>query len=426
MRVRFRVTSSKSWCWWSPGGALECLLDWGFVEGSSQFSAYGVMGYATHTLLLMTGIALVGNAGGLRGKIETLLVVCLSATLVILAVRGLVDLLVYHGLDLDLKWLDWVLRATFAAWVAAAVLHSARRFEYVGWRKLVLPGLAFIIVVSGVGYALPDAYMWYPTYDESDEQYTRPPDIESVYYAQPALLDRALDDIAVGRPGVPEVYFVGYASYANQEVFRREILYVQDLMERRYRAADRSVILLNHRDTLTDVPLANRPNLEHVLSAVGARMNLEEDAVLLFLTSHGSRDGNLSAELWPVEPNDLSADELRAALDASGIRWRILIVSACYSGTFIRALEDDHTLVLTAARKDRNSFGCSSDRELTYFGEHFFEAELSPGVGLLEAFDAARATLAERETREGHLPSEPQISLGDRMEEKLPELDILR
>ena len=362
----------------------------------------------------------------MRGRIEHLLVVCLSAILAILAASGLVDLIVYRALELDLEWLDQILWAGFGGWSVVVVLHAARLLDSAGWRRLVSPGLAFAAIVYGAGYAIPGSGMWYPVYDEGDNEDPEPIDVETAYYAQPALLRRALADITPGQPGVPEVYFVGFASYAHQEVFRREIDFVHELMARRYDAADRSLILLNHPDTLNEIPLANRPNLERALSEIGARMNLDEDALLLFLTSHGSRNGRLSARLWPLNPNDLSADQLRDALDASGIRWRILIVSACYSGTFIEALQDDHTLVLTAAREDRNSFGCSNDRELTYFGEHFFAAELARGVSLLEAFEAAQSSLRERETREGHLASEPQISLGSRMQEKLAEIDVPR
>ena len=152
----------------------------------------------------------------------------------------------------------------------------------------------------------------------------------------------------------------------------------------------------------------------------------EEDVLFLYLTSHGSRSASLASDFWPVRPNPIDAKGLRAALDASGIKWRIVVVSACFSGTFIEALKDEHTLIITAARPDRTSFGCSNDRDLTYFAEHFFQDEVAQGASLLDGFDAAVETLTRRESAEGFEPSEPQRFVGEMVRTKLAELEALR
>ena len=63
-------------------------------------------------------------------------------------------------------------------------------------------------------------------------------------------------------------------------------------------------------------------------------------------------------------------------LDDAGIRNRVIVVSSCYSGTFVDALRDDDTLVMTASAKDRNSFGCSNEADFTYFGKAYFDEAL--------------------------------------------------
>ncbi|HEV7392919.1 MAG TPA: C13 family peptidase [Burkholderiales bacterium] len=65
--------------------------------------------------------------------------------------------------------------------------------------------------------------------------------------------------------------------------------------------------------------------------------------------------------LWT---SGLSASELGKLLKESGIRHKVVVISACYSGGFIDAVRSDHTLVITAARHDRTSFGCSDENEL--------------------------------------------------------------
>ena len=73
---------------------------------------------------------------------------------------------------------------------------------------------------------------------------------------------------------------------------------------------------------------------------------------------------------------DLTGEALADALRASGIKWRVIVISACHSGAFIESLKDPYTMVITAAAPDRTSFGCSDDRDLTYFGEAFFRDSL--------------------------------------------------
>ena len=96
-------------------------------------------------------------------------------------------------------------------------------------------------------------------------------------------------------------------------------------------------------------------------------------------------------------------------LRESGIKWRVLVVSACYSGTFAEPLADDSSIVITAAADNRKSFGCDDKRQLTYFGEAFYR----------DAFDRlpccrrlSRRRVTEGEERPGITPSLPQAHFG--------------
>jgi len=103
---------------------------------------------------------------------------------------------------------------------------------------------------------------------------------------------------------------------------------------------------------------------------------------------------------------------LKTMLDASGARYRVVIVSACYSGVFARALADPRTLVITAASADRSSFGCQDGAAWTYFGDAFYNQALRRQASLEDAFAEAKRLVTERERREGFEPSNPQIAGG--------------
>ena len=110
-------------------------------------------------------------------------------------------------------------------------------------------------------------------------------------------------------------------------------------------------------------------------------------------------------------------------MDKSGIRWRVIVISACYSGSFIPALQSPETLIITASAADKTSFGCNNEADYTYFGRAFFDLAMREQSSMKTAFDQANQTVTKWETSQGFEPSEPQWSIGRNMELMLPQLE---
>jgi hypothetical protein len=234
-------------------------------------------------------------------------------------------------------------------------------------------------------------------------------------------LETSLAALAPQRPGQPDLYVVGVGGDSTEDVFRNEVRYLETLMATRFGAKDRIVGLINHEESLFAAPrpLATLSNLRAALAGVAARMDPEQDLLLLYLTMHGTRDHMLHVQFAPHFQEFITPDELREALDDAGIRNRIVVVSACFAGGFVPELRDPHTLVLTAARKDRTSFGCGTSSEATYFGRAWMIEGLNTGTDMIAAFQAARTRIAEREREEGYPTSFPQIHIGAKIEAPL-------
>jgi hypothetical protein len=152
-------------------------------------------------------------------------------------------------------------------------------------------------------------------------------------------------------------------------------------------------------------------------------MNIDQDVLFLSISSHGAEDPAVIVSNSELPLNDLTDEDLAGALRESGIKWRVIIISACYAGGFIDALRDPQTIVIAAAAADRTSFGCSNDRDLTYFGEAFYRDALPTAHSLREAFDTAKAAIAVREAQERVTPSKPQAYFGAKMEAKLASIN---
>jgi hypothetical protein len=235
---------------------------------------------------------------------------------------------------------------------------------------------------------------------------------------QPALIDTEVARIAEKSSPVAQVYFLGFAGFGDDRVFADEIALAEERVAVRYGSDGRSLRLVNdHRDAERH-PLATVASLRYSLDALGRVMD-DDDVLFLALSSHGSDDGTIVISNPGMHSDSLSAAELAAALDHAGIRWRVIVISACYAGSFIPSLADDHTIVVTAAAKDRTSFGCSDDRHLTYFGEGFYRDALPAATSLRVAFEITQHEIRRREKQEHVRPSHPQAFFGAKIEQKL-------
>lgn len=246
---------------------------------------------------------------------------------------------------------------------------------------------------------------------------------EAAFYAQPDILRRSLAAMRPGRRGIEEMYFVGVAGYAAEDVFRDELRVVKRLFDRRFDTLGRSVSLINNPRTTLQSPIASVTSLQRTLIRVGRLMNRDEDILFLYLTSHGSDDHRFALEFWPLRLRDLEPAALRAMLDSAGIRWRVVVVSACYAGGFIEPLKDDRTLVITAADAHHTSFGCGAKSDFTYFGKAYFDQALRATYSFTAAFDAARLSIEAREQAEGRTRSNPQMYVGPEMARKLAAME---
>ena len=287
-------------------------------------------------------------------------------------------------------------------------------------RAAACAGLLFIAGFAWVTDALdtiPD--VWNPAESRTARQDDAPADSEALLFGQAGLIDQSLAAMGHGTSASPRAFFLGFAGVGDQKVFAQEIGLASRVLGERYAVDGRSLSLINDERDLQRGPLATLSGLKYALRGLGARMNLDRDVLFLSISSHGAEDPAIAVSNSQLPLNDLSDEDLADALRESGIKWRVIVISACYAGGFIDSLRDPQTIVITAAAADRTSFGCSNDRDLTYFGEAFYRDALPTARTLREAFDTAKAAIAARERRERITPSNPQAYFGAEMEAKL-------
>ena len=242
------------------------------------------------------------------------------------------------------------------------------------------------------------------------------PASEAVLAAQDFMMDRALDSLEEQRPGVTDLYFVGFAPDARRPGFLADVDAAQRAMDERWNTYGRSIVLVNNPQTVAERPFASITHLRKVLLEIGEVIDADDDIVMIYLAGSSGPEHTLTAVNSPLELASLSPQGLRQLLDTAGIRWRIVVVSTCYAGAWLDALKDDETIVIVSSAADVRAADCAGSVGMSSFGNAFFSNAMRRQDDILHAFDIARKQLADRHA------AQPIISIGTDIAEHLKAL----
>jgi hypothetical protein len=403
---------------------LACLacgawigVDWFRNQPDPAFYPYGISGFAWYALMAMAIAAVLARLSRPALQLPRVLTVVLAATPVLIVARDLIDR--------SLSW-RWAIVASLGLLVYL-IGYGARALSALSGVRQPRALVSGIVVMLGLlwvtDWLYVDPSVWMTREDEAEASNENVgTEAEELLFSQAARIDAAVDAIEPARDGSPAVFFLGFAGYAEQRVFAEEIQLAARVVGKRYGSGKRSIFLINDRRSLDAHPLASLTGLRHALRRLARKMDAERDVLFLALSSHGEVD-TLSVSNRSLMLQDLVATDLAAALQESGIKWRVIVISACHAGSFIDELRNANTIVITASAAEKTSFGCSDERELTYFGEAFYRDALPGAKSLRDAFETAKADIAEREKREDiEEASDPQAFFGEAIERHLTTL----
>lgn len=236
-------------------------------------------------------------------------------------------------------------------------------------------------------------------------------DLERALYTEGNRLEKALLNIEAGDPQKPEIFFLGIAGDGTQRVFSREVNAFRQYFDERYALGERQISLVNDHSLIAVAPMATLTSIERAIATLGERMNIEQDLLVVYISSHGSAEHEITLQNESLDLADMKVTKLAALLQSSGIKHRLIFVSACYSGGFIEPLKNDYSLIMTAAALDKTSFGCSDEAEMTYFGRALLDT-LPMQEAIDDVYKLLVAEIAKRETAEDLSASEPQFYRG--------------
>ncbi|MCG8547414.1 MAG: hypothetical protein MJE12_24720 [Alphaproteobacteria bacterium] len=308
-----------------------------------------------------------------------------------------------------------MLGVVIGLWFLVVAARTMRCVASVGLSKATALALVLALSVAAPELLLSDMSRWTMTAAKLPPHSLQ----ENLYYGQFGMMDRAASWLQPHRDGVTDLYFIGFAADAREGVFLNEMRSVAQLFDERFDTSGRSMVLLNNRQTVRQVPLANAHNLGRALTEVGKRIDANEDILFLYISAPALRNAEFTPKFEPLDFVPIHAANIRHMMDDAEVQWRVVVLSTCVGDEFLKRVQTVNSLVIVAASQDGDGHGCSGDADYTYFGKAFFDDALKRGFSFTQAFETAAKALAEREQSEGRRPSRPRMYVGAGIAEKL-------
>jgi Peptidase C13 family len=228
-----------------------------------------------------------------------------------------------------------------------------------------------------------------------------------------ALLKQQFEAADKRRVDKPEgrLILAAFAMHSQSKAFRNDVL----TAEKSVLSLDPNAIIFKLNNPAfgqdADWPYATTENIAQVLKKASA-MARPEDKVVVLMSTHGRPDVlsvNFGAQYYP----HVNAKVLNQWLADFRGKPTVLILSACFSGSFLQTMGGASRVILTAAAEDRSSFGCQFQSTNTYFVDALFN-QPSLADSTLEQLMAQAQVAIHKKERAQKLspPSLPQVSIG--------------
>jgi Peptidase C13 family len=396
------------------------------VQGAAVFDAQAWM---ILLFIALAWCALPATAPRVASVAAACLVWMLAALPAELAYQTYTLALAHELIKLPAAWMSWLYWAAFVAYLLWAVgVNIFVLLHFFGYTQKTAAFAVCLMGAMALTVSQFNTRTWQEDYSKNSANEVEKPRLkltQEVFEEQQALLKATAGRIAPQRQDRADVYGLVFAPYASEDVFLRESTMVSSVLRDRFDAGDRVIHLLNHGATTKTHPWATTANLDKSIQALAAKMDLEKDLLVVYLTSHGGSDFKLAASHWPLEVEALTPQALKQMLEKAGVRNRVIAVSACFAGGWADVLANDHSLIMTAADATHTSYGCGSRSELTFFGRALFDEQLRKTHSFEQAFNRAVPIIKQREIdadkKDGF--SNPQIRIGSQIRPFLKALE---
>ncbi|MEO6696412.1 MAG: hypothetical protein ABIN45_00205, partial [Gammaproteobacteria bacterium] len=212
---------------------LSIAVDYWRIGAPAEFNLWGVSSDSQSLLLLLLACVAAAWLYAMPYLVLELMVVTASALPILYLPVVVTDTVYNLSIKAPLAWAIYTYYALFI-WQAVIFFRSLKLLTARHLPRLIPVFVIFYAIAVLPLFYLPRAAFWTASQDEAESPPRQRVDAEQVFYAHPALIKKFKEDLLKERPGISDLYFVGMGSYAFQDVFMKEVRYVQRQFDERF------------------------------------------------------------------------------------------------------------------------------------------------------------------------------------------------
>ena len=232
-RLDFRIGVPQLLALFVFSALVDLAIDWVQRDPDALFTMHGLVGEMFFGAVLMLFAALLSRAFRQPAFALALPVIVLASGWPVQIVRAALEAIPGGFSETELAQTIIKLWTLFWLWRCAAVSLAPSRPYY--WLRSLAAAVLLMSPSWLLAPLLPDATWWsVPSAVEARDTRYPSPASEEVLAAQPHLLDDALSDLEDQRPGLTDLYFVGFAPDATEDVFRKDVVAARELFDQRF------------------------------------------------------------------------------------------------------------------------------------------------------------------------------------------------
>jgi hypothetical protein len=211
----------------------------------------------------------------------------------------------------------------------------------------------------------------------------------------------------------PRLWFAGFGFHSGSGAFRGDVLLTESRLHEKYPQTLSFLFDNALQKEKIETPFAHLGSLTETVKTIASQVK-KGDVVTIMLSTHGYTK-LLATQIGGRDYASILDYHLAAALAPLKDTPTVLIISACYSGSLIPALQNENRIILTAAAEKKVSYGCQPLAKNTFFIDALYGDKHDGKLSLIAEFELAKKRIAAREIEVKLSPSEPQIFIGEKM-----------
>ena len=222
------------------------------------------------------------------------------------------------------------------------------------------------------------------------------------------------------------VFFFGFALWGGESWSENDIVDLKSTFSNFYPNRKLYSFIFSNKETSVPgaYPSIQDDLINRSLNFVKKRVS-DRDIVIFSFSSHG-RKNKIANKIGNTRASSINSKTIKGYLSKFSQYNKIIIISSCYSGSFINNIKDRRSVIFTAASKDNKSFGCGPTDTNTWFVTAFTEAfdklkmdQPKSKLTLGTIFSKTKEIVSVYEISENKIPSNPQLFIGNKVDKSI-------